>query len=685
MLSRWSRLAAVVLAAMLFAPFAAASIPSAADLALAPRALPELASTSIEATIDPGSCGVFCQRLEVRLEAGLFGGGEPHLVALDAWGNYRNPAELEASKNRFGFTGHLFDREADLLYAQARYYDPEHGRFLSQDAFAGAPDDPPSLHKYAYARNQPTLYSDPDGNVAIVDNVAGGVVSMALGYGIAKLTGQDYSLSDAAVDFGLGAATSGLSALSKIKALANLGKGAQFGLRAGAEVGLDVGAEVIRHELKGQDYDVGDLIEGGGQNFLIGEGGSRIGGRLLKAGRRWLGHADEVAEAGALAARRADRAGVRVEGDAGELAKPRVGGEVDAGARPSMAPGTPANPVDRRFTRAELREKYRYAEGTLGKSRAEARAMIESGQLCFRAGTLVHTLSGLKPIEAIEVGDLVLSRDVENDRLEYQKVVQTFRRQAEFLLEMTILGEEGAPLGVTAEHPFYARRARDNLATGNDAPTWIAAGDLRPGDLVQRPDGSWTLILQIRRIAGAAVFNFEVERNHNYYVGQQGALTHNSCVQGAGAPGGQSAATIQNAILFRRYLREIEGASGFAIGKSQRRAIFEHMKTGGANLRKLSPAEADAHRWTTAEREALIAEWEARTGQAWPRYTADKVSRSGTAYIRKGTYFDAHEIIPNQFAGPHAWWNLMPLERPNQHQAVVHGKASAYRQILKRF
>jgi RHS repeat-associated protein len=163
-LSRWTKLAAAILAAQLFAPAAHASIPSAADLALAPRALPELAPASIEASPEPESCGVFCQRLEVRLEAGLFGGGNPSLLALDAWGNYRNSSELEASKNRFGFTGHLFDRETGTYYAKARYFDPGLGRFLSQDSYLGEIDAPSSLHRYAYGWNRPTFWADPTGH-----------------------------------------------------------------------------------------------------------------------------------------------------------------------------------------------------------------------------------------------------------------------------------------------------------------------------------------------------------------------------------------------------------------------------------------------------------------------------------------------------------------------------------------
>jgi RHS repeat-associated protein len=82
----------------------------------------------------------------------------------DAWGAPRDASELDASKNRFGFTGHLYDAESELVYAKARYFDPDFGRFLTQDSYLGDYSNPPSLHRYTYGWNRPTFYYDPDGN-----------------------------------------------------------------------------------------------------------------------------------------------------------------------------------------------------------------------------------------------------------------------------------------------------------------------------------------------------------------------------------------------------------------------------------------------------------------------------------------------------------------------------------------
>jgi RHS repeat-associated protein len=79
----------------------------------------------------------------------------------DAFGNYRSQAG--SSFNRFAFTGHEKDNETNLYYFKARFYDPETGRFLNQDAYLGDVNTPPSLHRYLYAYSNPTVYVDLTG------------------------------------------------------------------------------------------------------------------------------------------------------------------------------------------------------------------------------------------------------------------------------------------------------------------------------------------------------------------------------------------------------------------------------------------------------------------------------------------------------------------------------------------
>jgi RHS repeat-associated protein len=102
-------------------------------------------------------------------------GGIQARYQYDAYGNYRSQAG--SSFNRFAFTGHEKDNETNLYYFKARFYDPETGRFLNQDAYLGDINTPPSLHRYLYAYGNPTVYIDLYGYESIsamIDNAADG-------------------------------------------------------------------------------------------------------------------------------------------------------------------------------------------------------------------------------------------------------------------------------------------------------------------------------------------------------------------------------------------------------------------------------------------------------------------------------------------------------------------------------
>ncbi len=57
--------------------------------------------------------------------------------------------------------GHPTDEETGLIYMRARYYDPEIGRFVSEDPKQR------EEHWYVYVKNNPANNLDPDGQIAI--------------------------------------------------------------------------------------------------------------------------------------------------------------------------------------------------------------------------------------------------------------------------------------------------------------------------------------------------------------------------------------------------------------------------------------------------------------------------------------------------------------------------------------
>jgi RHS repeat-associated protein len=63
------------------------------------------------------------------------------------------------------FTGYPRDEESGLDFAEARYYNMNHGRFTAVDPLlaSGKSDDPQTFNRYAYSINRPLVLTDPTG------------------------------------------------------------------------------------------------------------------------------------------------------------------------------------------------------------------------------------------------------------------------------------------------------------------------------------------------------------------------------------------------------------------------------------------------------------------------------------------------------------------------------------------
>lgn len=69
-----------------------------------------------------------------------------------------------------GYTGHVNDSETNLIYMQARYYDPVVGRFLSIDSVRPVAGNGFNFNRYDYANDNPARYVDPDGRTCTEAN-----------------------------------------------------------------------------------------------------------------------------------------------------------------------------------------------------------------------------------------------------------------------------------------------------------------------------------------------------------------------------------------------------------------------------------------------------------------------------------------------------------------------------------
>ncbi|MGJ3195876.1 DNRLRE domain-containing protein [Peribacillus frigoritolerans] len=83
----------------------------------------------------------------------------------DSWGNILSETGIMASSNPYRYAGYQYDKETGLYYLNARYYDAKIGRFITKDTFHGFENDPQSLNLYAYTKNNPVMYIDPDGHI----------------------------------------------------------------------------------------------------------------------------------------------------------------------------------------------------------------------------------------------------------------------------------------------------------------------------------------------------------------------------------------------------------------------------------------------------------------------------------------------------------------------------------------
>jgi RHS repeat-associated protein len=135
--------------------------------------------------------------------------------SYDAWGRLRDPSTHEvympgnepALLIDRGYTGHEHLPIFGLINMNARLYDPATGRFLSPDPYIQASDFSQNFNRYAYAYNNPLIYTDPDGEwIHIVAGaLVGGIANLAMNW--KNIDGFWQGVAAFGVGAGAGAAT----------------------------------------------------------------------------------------------------------------------------------------------------------------------------------------------------------------------------------------------------------------------------------------------------------------------------------------------------------------------------------------------------------------------------------------------------------------------------------------------
>jgi 5-methylcytosine-specific restriction endonuclease McrA len=172
---------------------------------------------------------------------------------------------------------------------------------------------------------------------------------------------------------------------------------------------------------------------------------------------------------------------------------------------------------------------------------------------------------------------------------------------------------------------------------------------------------------EVMKVIGNIKTSKFVPTNVNWLEGNAG---------GGLATASQKQINYQFTIDVRKYIRDLETRSKIKLHDDQLRALRDNLRS--KKYEKLDTAAAKSHKDLYRQpkvKDKLIAEWQDKTGNTWPVYEENIISKNGIVQFEKGTQVQAHHLIHQSHGGPHEWWNIHPLHI-KQHQGGVHLKGA---------
>jgi hypothetical protein len=153
---------------------------------------------------------------------------------------------------------------------------------------------------------------------------------------------------------------------------------------------------------------------------------------------------------------------------------------------------------------------------------------LATTKMCFVAGTLVSTATGMVPIEQIRPGDMVWSKsDSGVSPVELRPVVQTFVTHPQALWELeydsNMDGNADDTITGTAEHPIWIEEKN----------RFVPMDSVQTGMTLYLVNGQGAKVLRVQKSINPislkfTTCNFEVEINNTYFVGHSGVWVHNT-------------------------------------------------------------------------------------------------------------------------------------------------------------
>lgn len=146
---------------------------------------------------------------------------------------------------------------------------------------------------------------------------------------------------------------------------------------------------------------------------------------------------------------------------------------------------------------------------------------------CFVAGTPIHTIKGLVPIEQIKVGDLVLSKPENGGELAYKPVTRTFVTHEQRVLAIPVMTRKKPEKDRSLQDRYRASRMlimtpEHPLRTVLDG--WMPAEDLARGECLVLSNGDYAEVTddagQVLRTTNPQQGIHATEDDFNYGWGQ---------------------------------------------------------------------------------------------------------------------------------------------------------------------
>jgi hypothetical protein len=132
---------------------------------------------------------------------------------------------------------------------------------------------------------------------------------------------------------------------------------------------------------------------------------------------------------------------------------------------------------------------------------------------CFAAGTLVHTMSGLRPIEDLAIGDPVLTQSTKTGALDFHPVVGVHHNPPARTFRVA-LGDDVIVSSIF--HRFWKA-----------GQGWVMARDLDVGDPIRTLKGV-RKVTKIEEGDVVPVYNLDIAADADFFAGRAAALVHDN-------------------------------------------------------------------------------------------------------------------------------------------------------------